>query len=103
MIKSKLVDGKVFLMREADDRKPLLQRLVRIEGQIRGIKAMIENDRYCGDELHQVKAATAALRAFAAVLAEQHIVASSQLASSGRKDASVRADLLRILGHALRM
>jgi DNA-binding FrmR family transcriptional regulator len=103
MIKSRLVDGKVLLSREDEDRKPLLQRLARVEGQIRGIRAMIEEDRYCGDELQQVKAALSALREFAILLAEQHISASVELASGKKREEKIRADIGRILRDALRL
>ena len=44
-----------------NDKTPLLNRLRRIEGQVRGLAQMIENDRYCIDVLHQVQAVKAAL------------------------------------------
>ncbi len=51
----------------------LLHRLNRIEGQVRGIKKMVEEDVYCTDILIQVSAATAALNSFNKVLLENHI------------------------------
>ena len=53
--------------------KSLINRLNRIEGQIRGIKRMVENDAYCPDILLQVAAANAALNAFSKELLAQHI------------------------------
>ena len=53
--------------------KDLMNRLNRIEGQIRGIKGMVENDAYCPDILIQVSAATAALNSFNKVLLANHI------------------------------
>ena len=47
--------------RSADEKKLLLNRLSRIEGQIRGIRAMVEKDAYCPDILTQASAASAAL------------------------------------------
>ena len=41
--------------------KSLLNRLGRIEGQVRGVRAMVEQDRYCIDILHQIQAVKAAL------------------------------------------
>ena len=49
-----------------------MNRLNRIEGQIRGIKGMVENDAYCPDILIQVSAATAALNSFNKVLLANH-------------------------------
>ena len=53
--------------------KALLNRLNRIEGQIRGIKGMVEKNAYCTDILTQVSAATAALNAFNKELLATHI------------------------------
>lgn len=60
-------------MRNEDERKKLLHRLSRIEGQIRGIKNMIENNSYCVDILTQTSAANAALSAFARELFSCHM------------------------------
>ncbi|NLN49605.1 MAG: metal-sensing transcriptional repressor [Clostridiales bacterium] len=51
----------------------LITRLNRIEGQIRGIKGMVENDIYCDDILNQVASAQAALRSFSKLLLESHM------------------------------
>ena len=59
--------------RSQKEYKDLMNRLNRIEGQIRGIKGMVENDAYCPDILIQVSAATAALNSFNRVLLANHI------------------------------
>ncbi|MDY3249772.1 MAG: metal-sensing transcriptional repressor [Candidatus Choladocola sp.] len=53
--------------------KDLIHRLNRIEGQIRGIRGMVEKDAYCTDILVQVAAANAALNSFNKVLLANHI------------------------------
>lgn len=53
--------------------KDLINRLSRIEGQIRGIKGMVERDAYCTDILVQVAAVNAALNSFNRVLLSNHI------------------------------
>lgn len=53
--------------------KPMLSRLNRIEGQIRGIKKMIEEDAYCDDVIHQIAASRAALREVQNILLENHL------------------------------
>ena len=53
--------------------KDLLNRLSRIEGQVRGIKRMVEEDAYCTDILSQVSAVNAALNSFNKVLLANHI------------------------------
>lgn len=59
--------------RSEQEYKNLLNRLSRIEGQIRGIKRMVEEDAYCTDILIQVAAANAALNSFNKVLLSEHI------------------------------
>lgn len=55
------------------DRELYLKRLRRIEGQIRGLQRMVEQDQYCIDVLTQVSAATRALQGFALALLEEHM------------------------------
>lgn len=59
--------------REEDEYKDLMNRLNRIEGQVRGIKKMLESDAYCVDILTQVSAVGAALNSFNKVLLGNHI------------------------------
>ena len=59
--------------RSDEDRKKLIHRLNRIEGQIRGIKGMIEKDAYCTDILIQSAAVNAAVNAFNKELLANHI------------------------------
>ena len=59
--------------RHLTEEKDLLKRLNRIEGQVRGIKAMVEDERYCVDILNQVSAVQAALNGFSRVLLSNHI------------------------------
>ena len=59
--------------RTPEEYKNLIHRLNRIEGQIRGIRGMVEQDAYCVDILTQSAAATAAINAFNRELLAQHI------------------------------
>ena len=59
--------------RTDEEYKKLIHRLNRIEGQIRGIRGMVENDAYCTDILIQVSAVNAALNAFNKELLANHI------------------------------
>jgi CsoR family transcriptional regulator, copper-sensing transcriptional repressor len=51
----------------------LLTRLARVEGQVRGVKRMVEEDRYCIDVLTQIEAAQAALNKIALGLVDDHV------------------------------
>ncbi len=55
------------------DKDAYLKRMRRIEGQVRGIAKMIEDDKYCIDVLTQVSAATKALEAVALGLLDEHL------------------------------
>lgn len=59
--------------RSEKEYKDLLNRLNRIEGQVRGVKAMLERDAYCTDILTQVSAINSALNSFNKVLLANHI------------------------------
>lgn len=59
--------------RSEQEMRDLTNRLSRIEGQIRGIRGMVEKDAYCPDILTQVAAASAALNSFTKVLLASHI------------------------------
>ena len=59
--------------RSEEERKKLIHRLNRIEGQVRGIKGMVERNAYCTDILIQVSAVNAALNSFNKVLLANHI------------------------------
>ena len=59
--------------RTADEQKKLVTRLKRIEGQVRGIQKMVEDDLYCPDILVQVSAVTSALNSFNKELLACHI------------------------------
>ena len=59
--------------RSEDEIKDLITRLNRIEGQIRGIRKMVEEDAYCVDILTQVSAARCSMNSFSKVLLENHI------------------------------
>ena len=59
--------------RSENEQKKLVHRLNRIEGQIRGIRKMVENDAYCADILIQSAAVNAAVNAFNRELLANHI------------------------------
>ena len=59
--------------RSEEEFKDLIHRLNRIEGQVRGIKRMVEDEAYCPDILIQVSAVNSALNSFSKVLLGNHI------------------------------
>ena len=59
--------------RTDEEYKALIHRLNRIEGQIRGIRSMVENNAYCPEILTQVSAVSSALNGFSKALLDQHL------------------------------
>ena len=59
--------------RTEEQKKQLLNRLSRLEGQIRGVRKMIENDAYCNDVLTQSAAISAAVNAFSREVLRAHL------------------------------
>jgi DNA-binding FrmR family transcriptional regulator len=76
-----------------DDKDAIIKRLRRIEGQVRGLQRMVDEDAYCIDVLTQVSAATKALQSVALGLLDQHLshcVAEAVAAGGDEADAKVR-------------
>lgn len=65
--------GHKYKQRTPQEYKDLIHRLNRIEGQVRGIKGMVEKNAYCTEILIQVAAVNAALNSFSKVLLANHI------------------------------
>lgn len=59
--------------RSDEEKRALLNRLSRIEGQVRGLKNMIEKDAYCVDVLTQASAASSALSGFSREVLKNHV------------------------------
>jgi len=96
-------DGKVFLRRTPEERKPLVQRLNRLEGQLRGVRLMIEEDRHCGDELQQIKAVIAALREVGMAIVDQHVNRAAECMVTSNNQAVAMDDIMRVLREAMRL
>ncbi len=76
----------------AADKDAVLKRLRRIEGQVRGIAGMVEDDRYCIEVLDQISAATRAMQGVALALLDDHLghcVADAVAAGGGDRDAKL--------------
>ena len=76
-------------MKHGYDKQALTKRLHRIEGQVRGIERMVEDDRYCIDVLTQIAAVKTALESLAMKILDDHVnhcVADAM--ASGERDAA---------------
>jgi CsoR family transcriptional regulator, copper-sensing transcriptional repressor len=80
------------------DKAAVLARLRRIEGQVRGLQKMVDNDTYCIDVLTQVAAATSALQSVAVRLLDEHL----RHCVAGAAQADDAAETDRIIAEASR-
>jgi DNA-binding FrmR family transcriptional regulator len=81
----------------AKNKEALIKRLHRIEGQVRGVERMIEDDRYCIDILTQISAVNTALESLAFEILDDHVnhCVSGAIASGNKKEAAAKtAELL---------
>jgi CsoR family transcriptional regulator, copper-sensing transcriptional repressor len=88
------------------DKASLARRLHRIEGQVRGIEKMVEDDRYCIDILTQISAVTTALESVALKILDDHVshCVSGALASGDLADAEAKTgELLEAVRRFARM
>jgi CsoR family transcriptional regulator, copper-sensing transcriptional repressor len=78
------------------DKQLILNRLRRIEGQVRGIERMVEEDRYCIDILTQVAAVTTALESVGLKVLEDHVrhCVAGALASGDEAEANAKVEEL---------
>ncbi|HEX8009268.1 MAG TPA: metal-sensitive transcriptional regulator [Trebonia sp.] len=81
------------------DKDNYLKRLRRIEGQVRGLQRMIDEDKYCIDILTQVSAATKALQSVALGLLEEHL--SHCVAEAVAEGGETAADKVREASEAI--
>jgi CsoR family transcriptional regulator, copper-sensing transcriptional repressor len=78
------------------DKDALIKRLHRIEGQVRGIEKMVEQDRYCIDVLTQIAAANTALESLAFKILDEHVrhCVTGALVSGDEGDAAAKTEEL---------
>jgi DNA-binding FrmR family transcriptional regulator len=76
-----------------DEKEAVQKRLRRIEGQVRGLQRMVDEDRYCIDVLEQVSAATRALQSVALQLLNDHLAhCVADAVKSGGDEAKAKLD-----------
>ena len=86
--------------RTEEEKKKLINRLARIEGQIRGIRQMVENDAYCVNILTQSAAAKSAFNAFNRELLRRHI--ESCVVRDIKNDEADIDELMDIIGKLMK-
>lgn len=86
----------------AEHKESLLGRLRRMEGQVRGMQRMVEDDRYCLDIVQQVSALSAAAREVALIVLEDHLRGCVQDAIQNDQGEAAIKEMVAVLGKALR-
>ena len=99
----KFRDGKLLVSRTEEERAPIVQRLRRIEGQVRGLIQMIEDNRYCLDEVQQANAITSATREVALLILSSHLDAGVGYAVQSGDVEGVTREVTSVLRAALKM
>jgi CsoR family transcriptional regulator, copper-sensing transcriptional repressor len=95
-------DGRVYVLRTVEEKARITTRLDKIEGQVRGVKRMIEEGRYCLDEVQQANAIVAAMREVELLIISDHLNAGMDFAVRSKdRDAAVR-DMMNVLRSAIR-
>ena len=88
---------------QPDTKNACLKRLTRIEGQVRGLARMVEEDRYCIDVVTQIAAVRAALRRIEELVLKDHVghCVEHAIASGDPKEQRAKiAELIDVLGRA---
>ncbi|MEH6675716.1 metal-sensitive transcriptional regulator [Phenylobacterium sp.] len=92
-------------MKDADSKSKLANRLSRIEGQVRGVSRMVEEDRYCIDILTQVQAVRAALARVETELLKDHLdhcIEGAIVSGDAEEQRRKASELIELLGRATR-
>ena len=96
-------DGRLLISRTPEEREPIVQRLRRIEGQVRGLAQMVEANRYCLDEVQQANAITAAMREVALAILSSHLDAGVDYAVRSSQADAVTKEVTDVLRAALKL
>jgi CsoR family transcriptional regulator, copper-sensing transcriptional repressor len=95
-------DGRLYVNRTDEEKARIIDRLKKIEGQVRGIQQMVEDSRYCLDEVQQSNAIVAAMRQVELLIIEDHLNAGMHFAIQSEDiDAAVK-DMMAVLRAAVR-
>lgn len=90
---------KPIVPRTSKEKQSVINRLKRIEGQVRGIQRMVEEDRYCIDILVQISAINAALKKVGYSVTERHMKHCVNHALKDGKGDSAIEELLEVMKH----
>ena len=91
-----------MVRRDREEKDELLRRLRRLEGQVRGLQAMVEEDRYCLEFAQQARAAAAALREVSLLEISDHLTACVDFAVEANDGREAIREMISVLRAAMR-
>lgn len=94
--------GRLQIRRTHDEKAALLRRLRKVEGQVRGLQQMIQDDRYCLEVMQQINAITAALREVSLREIADHLRAGVDHAVEEHDGEEAVEEILTVLRKAMR-
>src|SRR3569833_3258213 len=95
-------EGKVYVRRTVQERARLTDRLKKIEGQVRGIQKMIDEGRYCLDEIQLAYTIVATMREVELLIISDHLEAGMEFAVESKNKAGAVKDMMTVLRTAIR-
>jgi DNA-binding FrmR family transcriptional regulator len=95
-------EGRLYVTRTAEEKARIIDRLKKIEGQVRGVQQMIEDSRYCLDEVQQANAIVAAMRQVELLIIEDHLNAGMDFAVKSKDINAAVKDMMAVLRAAVR-
>jgi DNA-binding FrmR family transcriptional regulator len=95
-------DGRLYVNRTDEEKARITERLKKIEGQVRGVRQMVEDSRYCLDEVQQVNAIVAAMRQVELLVIADHLNAGMDFAVKSQDVEAAVKDMMAVLRAALR-
>jgi DNA-binding FrmR family transcriptional regulator len=93
---------RLFVHRTDEEKRRITERLNKIEGQVRGVRQMVEDGRYCLDEVQQSNAIVAAMRQVELLIIADHLNAGMDFAVKSRDVDGAVKDMMAVLRAALR-
>jgi DNA-binding FrmR family transcriptional regulator len=95
-------DGRLYVNRTDEEKARITERLKKIEGQVRGVRQMVEDSRYCLDEVQQANAIVAAMRQVELLIISDHLNAGMDFAVKSQDVEGAVKDMMAVLRAALR-
>lgn len=95
-------DGRIYVHRTDEEKSRITDRLKKIEGQVRGVQKMIDEGRYCLDEVQQANAIVAGMREAELLIISDHLEAGMEFAMKSKNKAAAVKDMMAVLRAAIR-